>query len=225
MGCQTGGMSPSKSPASRTAQRGSGAADSFNEICSVRIELQDTDPLIWREVEVPTSITLKVLHDIVQITMGWLNQHLWEFTIDKKIFGLPMGEDWGGAPRAAASKVRLRDVLKPRRTTINYLYDFGDSWEHRITVTNIRPGLPGVSYPHYVGGEWDCPPEDCGGIPGYYNMLDALADPKHPDHAEVAEYLEGWDPKEIDELPLKIALGRIANRRNAARTRIDKNTA
>ena len=58
-----------------------------------------------------------------------------------------------------------------------------------------------------------CPPEDCGGIPGFYTMLEAQADPEHPDHADVTEYLDGWDPKEIDELPLKIALGRIANRR------------
>ena len=72
-----------------------------------------------------------------------------------------------------------------------------------------------------ITGALQCrPPEDCGGIPGYHTMLEALADPEHQDHAEVAEYLDGWDPKEIDELPLRIALGRIANRRNAARTRI-----
>ncbi len=212
------------SPTGKTPANNTSAADSFNQICTVRIELLETNPLIWREVEVPTSITLKVLHDIVQITMGWLDQHLWEFAIDGQTYGLPMDEDWGTAPRSEANKVRLRDVLKPRRTRIGYLYDFGDSWEHRITITNIRPGKPGVSYPHYVGGEWDCPPENCGGIPGYHNMLDALADPEHPDHAEVAEYLEDWDPKEIDELPLRIALGRIANRRNAARTRIVKKT-
>ena len=211
-------MSPSKVPAHNT----SSAADSFNQICTVRIELRDTDPLIWREVEVPTSITLKVLHDIVQITMGWLDVHLWEFTIDKTSYGLPIDDDWSAAPRASALKVRLRDVLRPRKTNMDYLYDFGDSWEHRISVTKLRPGLPGVSYPHYIGGEWGCPPEDCGGIPGYYHMLDALADPKHPNHAEIAEYLEDWDPKEIDEFPLRIALGRIANRRNAASTRIAK---
>jgi hypothetical protein len=200
-------------------------ADSFNEICTIRIELMGTDPLIWREVDVPTSITLKVLHDIVQITMGWLDQHLWEFTIGQEVYGLPMDDDWGTAPRTQATKVRLRDVLTPRKTIIGYMYDFGDSWQHRLTATKIRPGQPGVSYPAYIGGEWDCPPEDCGGIPGYYNMLDALADPKHPDHAEVADYLEGWDPKEIDEFRLKIALGRIANRRNAARTRIARKTS
>lgn len=210
-------MSPTKAPANDSS-----AADSLNQIGTIRIELMDTDPLIWREVEVPTSITLKVLHDIVQITMGWLDQHLWEFRIDGRTYGLPMDEDWGTAPRTDAIKVRLRDVLKPRTTTIDYMYDFGDSWEHRLVVTRIRPGKPGVPYPHYVGGEWDCPPEDCGGIPGYYNMLDALADPGHPDHADVAEYLEGWDPKEIDELQLRVALGRIANRRKAAHTRITK---
>ncbi|HEY5301348.1 MAG TPA: plasmid pRiA4b ORF-3 family protein [Acetobacteraceae bacterium] len=213
-------MSPSKAAANDPS-----AADSFNQICTVRIELMDTDPLIWREVEVPTSITLKVLHDIIQITVGWLDQHLWELKIDGRTYGPPRDENWGTGPHTDAIKVRLRDVLKPRKTRIDYMYDFGDSWEHRLTVTNIRPGEPGVSYPHYVGGEWDCPPEDCGGIPGYYNMLDALADPEHPDHADVAEYLEDWDPREIDEFPLRVALGRIANRRNAARTRIAKKSS
>jgi FAD/FMN-containing dehydrogenase len=84
---------------------------------------------------VPTSITLKVLHDVVQAAMGWFDHHLWEFTIGKQRFGLPMEEDWGTAPRKEASKVRLRDVLKSRKTVIDYLYDFGDSWEHRLTVT------------------------------------------------------------------------------------------
>jgi len=211
-------MSPTrKAPANDIS-----AADSFNQICTIRIQLLDTDPPIWREVEVPTSITLKALHDIVQITMGWLDYHLWEFTIGKQTYGLPMDEDWGSTPRIQAIKVRLRDVQTPRKTTIDYMDDFGDSWARRLTVTGIRQGKPGMSYPRYVGGEWNAPPEGCGGIPGYYNMLDALADAERPDHAEVAEYLEDWDPKEIDELPIGLALDRIANRRNAARTRIAK---
>jgi hypothetical protein len=145
-----------------TAASKTPAADSFNEIATVRIELKDTDPLIWREVEVPTSITLKVLHDIIQAVMGWFDYHLWEFTIDEKRYGLPMDEDWGTEPRADAAKVRLRDVLKPRRTRIDYIYDFGDSWEHRLTVTGIRQGEVGIAYPRYLGGEWNGPPEDCG---------------------------------------------------------------
>jgi len=91
-------------------------------------------------------------------------------------------EDWGTEPRTDAGKVRLRDVLRPRRTTIDYLYDFGDCWEHRLTVTNVRAGNPDLSYPRYIAGERNAPPEDCGGIPGFYETLDAVADPNHPNH-------------------------------------------
>jgi len=88
------------------------ASDSVNEIATVRIELRHTDPLIWRQVEVPTSIALKVLHDIIQAVMGWFDYHLWEFTIGKQKYGLPMDEDWGSRQRLMAGKVRLRDVLQ-----------------------------------------------------------------------------------------------------------------
>jgi len=87
--------------------------DSFAEIATARIAIEGADPPIWREVELPTSITLKVLHDIVQATMGWMDYHLWEFVIDGRTYGLPDDEDWGTAPRKEAAKVRLRDVLKP----------------------------------------------------------------------------------------------------------------
>ena len=98
--------------------------------------------MIWRQVEVPTSITLKVLHRIIQTAMGWFDYHLWEFTIDKRRYGLPTDEDWGTEPRSDAAKVRLRNVLRPGKTTIDYFYDFGDCWEHRLTVTDIRTGDP-----------------------------------------------------------------------------------
>lgn len=200
------------------------AADSLNEICTLRIELCGSDPLIWRQVEVPTSVTLKGLHDIVQAAMGWWDCHLWEFTIGQRRFGLPMDEDWGTEPRTDAAKVRLREVLTPRKTTIDYHYDFGDDWEHRLVLTGIRQGEPSIGYPRYVGGEANAPPEDCGGIHGFYDMLAIAADPSHPDHAEVTEWLEGYDPKAIDELQIKISLGRIAKRRNAAKARSRKAT-
>ncbi len=160
------------------------AADNVNEIATVRIELRDSDPPIWREVEVPTSITLQTLHDVVQAAMGWEGCHLWEFTIAKRRYGEPSDEDSRDEPAADAGKTRLREVLEPRKTTIDYMYDFGDGWEHRLTVTNVRAGDPGLAYPQYIGGERNGPPEDCGGIPGFYQMLDAAADPAHPNHAE-----------------------------------------
>jgi hypothetical protein len=196
------------------------ASDSFNEIATVRIELRHTDPLIWRQVEVPTSITLKVLHDIIQVVIGWSDYHLWEFTIGKQRYGLAMDPGWGAEPCINAGKARFRDVLKPRKTTIDYTYDFGDCWEHRLTVTDVRPGKPGVSYPRYIGGERSGPPEDCGGIPGFYELLEAIADVAHPDHARLKEWAGDYDPESFDELPIKYALGRIANRRKAAKPRL-----
>ena len=198
------------------------AAASFNEIATVRIELRDSDPLIWREVDVPTSVTLKVLHDIVQAVMNWFDDHLWEFTIGERTYGLPTDEDWETAPHFEAIKVRLRDVLQPETTIIDYVYDFGDGWEHRLIVTDVRAGDPAVAYPRYLGGERNAPIQDCGGLPGFYAMLEALADPEHPDHAEVTDWLDDYDPQVIDELPIGYALSRIARRRNAARVRISK---
>jgi hypothetical protein len=198
------------------------ASDSVNEIATVRIELRHTDPLIWRQVEVPTSITLKVLHDIIQAVMGWFDYHLWEFAIDQRKYGLATDEDWGSSPRLMAGKVRLRDVLKPGKTVIDYTCDFGDCWEHRLTITDVRAGQPGVSYPRYIGGERNGPPEDCGGIPGFYELLEAISDPTHEGHAEAKEWADEYDPNAVDELPIKHALSRIANRRNAAKARIAK---
>jgi hypothetical protein len=187
------------------------ATDRENEIATVRIDLVDSDPLIWRQVEVPTSLTLEDLHDVVQAAMGWFNYHLWEFTIGKQDYGLPsVDDDWRDTPLIDASEVMLRDVLKPRKTRIGYLYDFGDSWEHRLSVSKVRTGDPGLSYPRYVAGEYAAPPEDCGGIPGFYNALEVLADADHEDHSRIKEWFDTYDPNVIDEAAIKNALSRIA---------------
>ena len=86
----------------------------------------------------------------------------------------------------------------------------------------MRPGDSSTAYPRFIGGERDCPPEDCGGIPGFYEMLEARADPTHPEHAEISEWLDEYDPDELDIFLIEVALGRIAARRNAAAKRILK---
>jgi len=196
------------------------AADMSSDIATVRIELADTDPLIWRQVEVPTAMTLKTLHDVIQVVMGWSNSHLWEFTIGKQRYGLPQANDgWDDTPAIDASKTLLCDVLKPRSTIIDYLYDFGDSWEHRLTVTNVRAGDPEIGYPRYIGGEHAAPPDDCGGIPGFYHALDVLADPSHEEYVDIKEWFGDYDPSVVYELPIKYALGRMANRRRGGKAR------
>lgn len=198
------------------------AIDSFTQIASLRIGLKDSDPPIWRVVEVPTSITLKVLHDIIQAAMGWLDYHLWELIIDGQTYGLPMDDVSDAAPRKVATRTRLRDVLAPGTIRIDYTYDFGDNWEHSLIVSDVRSGDTGTAYPRLIEGERNCPPEDSGGLPGFYEMLEARADPEHPDHAEITEWLDEYDPDELDVFPIQMALGRIAARRNAAARRIIK---
>jgi hypothetical protein len=73
-----------------------------------------------------------------------------------------------------------------------------------------------------VGDERNGPPEDCDGIPGFYGLLGALADPKHPNHADAKRWSDDYDPSTFDELPIKYALGRIAKWRDAARSRLAK---
>ena len=90
----------------------------------------------------PTSVTLKVLHDVIQITVGWFDCHLWRFTIGGQSYGPLMPAVWDDDAPGDATKVRLRDVLESDTTIIDYLYDFGNSWEHRLAVTNIRQGDP-----------------------------------------------------------------------------------
>jgi hypothetical protein len=101
--------------------RQNAASDSFNEIATIRIELRHTDPLIWRQVEVPTSITLKVLHDIIQAVMGWFDYHLWEFRIGKQRYGLPMDDDWGtdlASRRARCACATCSSREKPSSITL-----------------------------------------------------------------------------------------------------------
>ena len=145
---------------------------------------------------------------------------LWEFRIGRQVYGQPVrGEGWGGGAERTlnAAKVQLGEVLKPRKTVIDYTYDMGDSWDHRLTVTDVRPADPSAAYPRYIAGERPAPPEDCGGIPGFYAALEALADPDHPDHEDIADWLDGYDPNAINELALKRAVARIASRKRAAK--------
>ncbi len=198
------------------------ASESFNEICTLRIDLLGTKPPIWRALEVPTSMTLLTLNDVVQIAMGWFGAHLWEFTAGKRRYGPRFDDEDGDDPPADAGVARLRDLLGRGVREVRYVYDFGDGWEHRLKFSDVRQGDPALDYPRYIAGERAGPPEDCGGIAGFYQMLDVLADPAHPDHDEVADWLDEYDPEEIDVTWLETALRRIARKRNGPRKRLAK---
>jgi len=174
-------------------------------IATLRIDLIDSDPPIWREIEVPVAMTLKQLHAVVQAAMEWEDAHLWEFTIGREAIG-----------SSRAASLTIQALLRPRITKLGYTYDMGDCWEHQLTLTRPRAADPALAYPRYVAGGNPAPPDDCGGIPGFYAQLEALADPNCPDHDDVREWFGDFDPNRFDDQPIKDRLARIANRRRSA---------
>lgn len=158
----------------------------------LKIQLLDIEPAIWRRFVVPASIPLDRLHDVIQITMGWTDSHLHEFTIGNKRYteypkfkedGLPCG------------RYRLGDLIKQKGRTFRYLYDFGDSWEHELTLEDSRYVDPELQTEiSCLEGERACPPEDVGGLPGYEEFCEAIQDPNHEDH----EMLMNWSGGNFD---------------------------
>jgi hypothetical protein len=111
-------------------------------VLQLRIELDDIEPLVWRRVPLPANITLRRLHRVIQAAMGWTNSHLHEFVIDGQHYGVPVLDDDMLTYRVIAeTRTRLLNALNGRRR-FDYLYDFGDSWEHLIRVEKTLASIP-----------------------------------------------------------------------------------
>ncbi|MEC4014916.1 plasmid pRiA4b ORF-3 family protein [Streptomyces sp. H27-D2] len=154
-------------------------------VLRILVELADVDePLVWRRLMVPAATRLDRLHSVIQASMGWQNCHMHEFTIDGVQYGQPHSELGFRDERTAT----LAALLKPGDRCV-YTYDFGDSWEHRITVEQPLTAEAGLSYPHCVDGTGACPPEDCGGAPGYGDLKQILTDSEHEEHDTMLAWL------------------------------------
>ena len=166
----------------------------------LRIDLMRTKPPIWRRVLVPASMYLDILHEVVQVAMGWEDSHMHMFSTGTRRYSTPT--PWAhefrrpGTPRDLDErKYRIGQLVTREKDWITYMYDFGDSWEHRITLQKILPYDRAVRLSACTAGRRRCPPEDCGGVWGYYQLLDALKDLNAPDHAHMKEwYGEDFDP-------------------------------
>ena len=111
-----------------------------------------------------------------------------------------MEQAFGGSRTASERKARLFNVLGRAGTKARYTYDFGDNWEHQIVVEKRLAPEPGRAYPACLAGERHGPPEDCGGIPGFYNLLEAISDPEHEQHDDLVEWLNKAQ-HEADTIP------------------------
>jgi hypothetical protein len=131
---------------------------------------------------------LRRLHGILQGAFGWDSSHLHEFLIGRRRIG-PGEHDGFGEPPEDECDVIVAQIAPRKQSHFLYFYDFGDSWEHEVRVEGVSPPTDGQKYPRCTDGARACPPEDCGGIPGYENLIEAVADPQHPDHQELLEWL------------------------------------
>lgn len=163
----------------------------------LKIHLVDIEPVIWRRFVAPASITLDRLHDVIQIVMGWTDSHLHEFTIGKKRYTeYPQSKEDG----LVCGKYRLGDLIKQNGRTFSYLYDFGDSWQHALILEESRYFNPELRMElACLEGERSCPPEDVGGVPGYFEFCEALKNPNHEEHERYMEWSGGdFDREQFD---------------------------
>jgi hypothetical protein len=186
-------------------------------IAILRIEIKYIEPLIWRRVAMRTSMNLKALHTVIQAAMGWLDYHLWEFVVDERKYGIP-DPDRPHVKNGATTQ--LATILVSGMTEFGYVYDFGDNWEHRIVVEGISTAETGAKYPRFLGGERRCPPEDCGGPPGYFDFIENIARKQSKRAKEALEWYGGpYDSDDIDVEQINISLGRIASSYRTGRSK------
>lgn len=173
------------------------AALGNNGIYQLKIALTGSNPPIWRRVLVEGETTLVMLHHVIQRTMGWWGEHMHEFIINRERYGRVTAASGVFGPEIRdENKYLLKNVAPVKGKSFEYVYDFGDDWNHKLIVEDIVAADGRRSYPVCLGGENACPPEDCGGIHGYYSYLEILNDPSHPEYDDIKDWMpDRFDPQ------------------------------
>ncbi len=170
-----------------------------DQIYQLKITLKDFKPPIWRRVQVPDG-SLGLLHDVIQIAMGWTDMHLHEFIVRGDHYGPRSPDDlgFGVEMEDEDEDAVLLSQIQQNTRKFRYVYDFGDGWQHDIEFERIVEREPKVKYPRCIEGKRACPPEDVGGPWGYAEFLEAIGAPKHEQHEELLEWAGGeFDPEEF----------------------------
>lgn len=185
------------------------SAPPSGRLLQLRIELAGLKPAIWRRVVVPETITLAKLHRVIQAAMGWADSHLHEFEIGGRRYGMP-DPDWGAGDAVISEKrVGLSASLAGAKS-FRYTYDFGDGWEHRVKIEKHLPPDACLRAPLCLDGANACPPEDVGGPYGYVDFLEAISDPRHPEHENMLDWCGGgFEPSDFDPERVNKLLQRI----------------
>ncbi len=172
------------------------------KVYQIQIALKGFKPKIWRRLLIPSDLLLPDFHKIIQTSMGWTNSHLHQFIKNKTFYTERMPDDdlWNEMNNVDYKKMKISDLLKKEKEKIIYEYDFGDGWEHNIILEKILPLDDKITYPVCLKGKMNCPPEDCGGVWGYSEMLEILKQPDHEEYESYIEWLGGeFDPEYFDK--------------------------
>jgi hypothetical protein len=172
----------------------------MSQVIRLKITLNGLRPPVWRRIEVFADTTLAELHFVIQAAMGWENCHLFAFrtplghwSITDPDFGLP-----DAFPAETTTLAQLRRQGGARK--FEYVYDFGDDWEHTVQVESVVAGEPDARYPRLLKARGACPPEDVGGVWGYAACIEARADPQHERHREMLGWFDpDFNPTKVDE--------------------------
>lgn len=167
-----------------------------------KITLLGAKPSIWRRIQVK-DCTLDKLHEHIQTAMGWTNSHLHQFEIKGERYGDPelLDDGFEDFECVDSTRTNLSQILPTtgNRFAFKYEYDFGDGWEHEVLYEGSPVVDPKGTYPVCLEGERACPPEDCGGVWGYADFLEAIRNPKHEEHKHLLDWIGGrFDPEEFD---------------------------
>ena len=175
-----------------------------------KITLKGSRPPIWRRILVPSDITFYRLHQIIQTVFNWQDCHLFEFSFRDMDVSIPQDDDFpalNSRPSKNAMHLKLNRLFPAEQRCV-YTYDFGDNWQHSVVLEKVLEAEPGAFYPVCTAGKKHAPPEDIGGIGGYYDFLEALRDPQNPQHGDMLEWIggseedPGFDPElcDLDEI-------------------------
>jgi hypothetical protein len=172
-----------------------------------RIEIAGIQPLIWRRILVPTDYNFWDLHVAIQDAMGWLDyhQHYFEFKGKGKKKEVRIGiPDFDGSDDLfeiyPGWEIPVATYFKDLGITAEYLYDYGDSWLHTVQLEAYFFKDKKFKYPICIDGDRACPPEDCGGVPGYSELIKSLSNPKNDNYEEMREWVgKDWKSETFDK--------------------------
>ena len=167
-------------------------------IIQLRVELRGTDPDVWRSIRIKTSSTLSMLHKAIQGAMGWTDSHLHQFEKNGLFYGPDYMNEYEMDIEYHSERKQLRSVFERPGEWLRYEYDFGDGWTHLIELEYWLPDDPKFKHPICIDGKRACPPEDCGGIRGYENLIEIMSDPENEEFDDMLNWIgRVYDPEQF----------------------------